>query len=164
MTLIRWQWFGGTQTGSYQTGSYQKGCFIPPKPKLIHIYIYIYICVFFFLFAGRNIPAHSNYRYIFPGPVFHPICKSGSWEQPRLIRPRLYSSDKFHSVFVWPRPWHIEIRHRVKTSPQLICSDLRLSNWKFEDWNYGNRPWSGFVGFVLWLMEHVMTKCRLHNA
>ena len=21
---------------------------------------------------------------------------------------------KFHRVFVWPRPWHIEIRHRVK--------------------------------------------------
>ena len=25
--------------------------------------------------------------------------------------------------------------------PQLICSDSRLSNWKFEDWNYGNRPY-----------------------
>ena len=49
-----------------------------------------YICCFF---AGRNIPAHSNYRYIFLGPVFPPICKSGSWEQPRLIRPRLYSSE-----------------------------------------------------------------------
>ena len=68
---------------SYQTGSYQKGRFIPPKPKLLD----------FVFFAGRNIPAHSNYRYIFPGPVFPPICKSGSWEQPRLIRPRLYSSD-----------------------------------------------------------------------
>ena len=28
-----------------------------------------------------------------------------------------------------------------KQHPQLICSDLRLSNWKFEDWNYGNRPY-----------------------
>ena len=27
-----------------------------------------------------------------------------------------------------------------KKHPQSICSDLRLSNWKFEDWNYGNRP------------------------
>ena len=45
-------------------------------------------------FAGRNIPAHSNYRYIFLGPVFPPICKSGSWEQPRLIRPRLYASER----------------------------------------------------------------------
>ena len=34
---------------------------------------------------------------------------------------------KFHRVFVGPRPWHIEIRHRVKKHPQLICSDLRLS-------------------------------------
>ena len=31
-------------------------------------------------------------------------------------------------VFFGPRPWHIEIRHRVKTNPQLFCSDLRLSN------------------------------------
>ena len=31
-------------------------------------------------------------------------------------------------VFFGPRPWHIEIRHRVQTNPQLICSDLRLSN------------------------------------
>ena len=45
-------------------------------------------------------------------------------------------------VFFGPRPWHIEIRHRVKKHPQLICSDLRLSNWVFEDWNYGNRPYS----------------------
>ena len=28
-----------------------------------------------------------------------------------------------------------------KEHPQLIRSDLRLSNWKFEDWNYGNRPY-----------------------
>ena len=30
-----------------------------------------------------------------------------------------------------------------KRHPQLICSDLRLSNWNFEDWNYGNRPCAG---------------------
>ena len=24
---------------------------------------------------------------------------------------------------------------------QCICTDLKFSNWKFEDWNYGNRPW-----------------------
>ena len=52
---------------------------------------------------------------------------------------------KFHLLFLGPRPWHIEIRHRVKKHPQLICSDLRLSNWKFEDWNYGNRPYPTFA-------------------
>ena len=25
--------------------------------------------------------------------------------------------------------------------PQLVCVDLRFSNWKAEDWNYGNRPY-----------------------
>ena len=33
---------------------------------------------------------------------------------------------KFHRVCLRPRPWHIEIRHRVKKSPQSFCSDLRL--------------------------------------
>ena len=32
-----------------------------------------------------------------------------------------------------------------KQHPQLICSDLRLSNWKFEDWNYGNRPYEVYA-------------------
>ena len=45
------------------------------------------------MFAGWNIPAQSNYRHIFLGPVLAPIRKSGFWEQPRLIRPRLYASD-----------------------------------------------------------------------
>ena len=35
---------------------------------------------------------------------------------------------KFHRFLFGPRPWHIEIRHRVKKNIQLICSDLRLSN------------------------------------
>ena len=51
-------------------------------------------------------------------------------------------------VFLGPRPWHIEIRHRVNKHPQLICSDLRLSNWKLEDWNYGNRPQSSYLGSI----------------
>ena len=54
----------------------------------------------------------------------------------------IQSISEISSCFFWPRPSHIKIRHRVKTKhPQLICSDLRLSNWKFEDWNYGNRPY-----------------------
>ena len=37
---------------------------------------------------------------------------------------------KFHRVFFGPRPWHIEIRHRVKNTStiNLFGSDLRLSN------------------------------------
>ena len=59
-----------------------------------------------------------------------------SWAKGLRIR----SISEISSCFFLPRPWHIEIRHRVKKHPQLICSDLRLSNWKFEYWNYGNRP------------------------
>ena len=47
------------------------------------------------MFAGWNIQAQSNYRCIFLGPVLPPIRKSGFWEQPRLIRPRVYSSESW---------------------------------------------------------------------
>ena len=54
----------------------------------------------------------------------------------------LQSISEISSCFFGPRLWHIEIRHRVKKKhPQWICSDVRLSNWKFEDWNYGNRQY-----------------------
>ena len=38
------------------------------------------------------------------------------------------SISEISSCCFGPRPWHIEIRHRVKKHPQLICSDLRLTN------------------------------------
>ena len=47
---------------------------------------------------------------------------------------------KFHRVFLGRDPGTLESDIASKKYPQLICSDLRLSNWKFEDWNYGNRP------------------------
>ena len=42
--------------------------------------------------------ALSLQSLIFLGPVLPPICKSGFWEQPRLIRPRLYSSELLATV------------------------------------------------------------------
>ena len=48
---------------------------------------------------------------------------------------------KFHSVFSGRDPGTLKSDIVSNKHPQLICSDLRLSNWKFEDWNYGNRPY-----------------------
>ena len=51
-----------------------------------------------------------------------------------------------------------------KKHPLLICSDLRLSNWKFEDWNYGNRPHacSGEVYALLYIrFTHIMSALSL---
>ena len=48
---------------------------------------------------------------------------------------------KFHRVFWGRDPGTLKSDIVSKKHPQLICSDLRLSNWKFEDWNYGNRPY-----------------------
>ena len=39
------------------------------------------------------------------------------------------SISEISSCLFGPKPWHIEIRHRVnKKHPQIICSDLRLSD------------------------------------
>ena len=47
---------------------------------------------------------------------------------------------KFHRVFLGRDPGTLKSDIMSKKHPQLICSDLRLSDWKFEDWHYGNRP------------------------
>ena len=49
---------------------------------------------------------------------------------------------KFHRVFLGRDPGTLKSDIVSKKHPQLSCSDLRLSNWKFEDWNYGNRPYA----------------------
>ena len=50
---------------------------------------------------------------------------------------------KFHSVLFGRDPGTLKSDSVPKKHPQLICSDLRLSNnWKFEDWNYGSRLYS----------------------
>ena len=60
-----------------------------------------------------------------PAPQAGPLGPEGLRPAPPdTIR----SISEISSCFFGPRPWHIEIRHRVKKHPQLICSDLRLSN------------------------------------
>ena len=73
---------GATPTRLYQTGLYQQGRLIPPRPHLA--------------------PERDGLGPDFDGlgqdldglgPVLPPMCKSGLWEQSRLIRPPLPSSD-----------------------------------------------------------------------
>ena len=47
---------------------------------------------------------------------------------------------KFHRVCFGRDPGTLKSDIVPKKHPQLFCSDLRLSSWKFEGWNYGNRP------------------------
>ena len=47
---------------------------------------------------------------------------------------------KFNRVILGRDPGTLKSDIVSNKHPQLICSDLRLSIWKFEDWNYGNRP------------------------
>ena len=53
---------------------------------------------------------------------------------------------KFHRAFLGRDPGSLKSDIVSKKHPQWICSDLRLSNWKFEDWNYGNRVYDVFRG------------------
>ena len=48
---------------------------------------------------------------------------------------------KFHRIFFGRDPGTLKSDIVSKKHPQLICSDLKPSNWKFEDWKYGNRPY-----------------------
>ena len=54
-----------TPSGEHEPGRIKPGRIKRAALSLQHRNHYIY-----FFFAGRNIPAHSNYRYIFLGPVF----------------------------------------------------------------------------------------------
>ena len=119
------------------------------------IYIYIYTYIYIYQSINQSIYLSKTYIYlsiyIYIYMYLHIYTGASRRSAPSRIRGRVSPRPnlvcygrirKFHRVFVGPRPWHIEIRHRVKkTHPQLICSDLRLSNWNFEDWNYGNRPY-----------------------
>ena len=80
------------------------------------MYTYIYIYVY-------NIYTCSHTLY--DGP----LARRRDAGVDDMIR----STSEISSCFFGPRPWHIQIRHRVKKRPHLICSDLRLSNRKFED-------------------------------
>ena len=75
----------------------------------VYIYIYIYICI----------------------SLRHAALPYAALTRSALDMLRLWirrSISEISSCFFGPRPWQIEIRHRVKKHPQLTCSDLRLSN------------------------------------
>ena len=82
------------------------------KCKYVYIYIYIYDNIYIYWHDGRE---------------FSSGCRCGRFP-------------KFHRVFGGRDSGTLKSDIVSNKHPQLVCSDLRLSNWKFEDWNYGNRP------------------------
>ena len=97
----------------------------------IYIYIYMYINVYTSLSLSIYIYIYI-YTYLLsillgPRPYGQRRGKSApeTGRHSRMLR----SISENSTCFFGPRPWHIEIRHRVnKNHPQLICSDLRLSD------------------------------------
>ena len=95
----------------------------------IHIYIYIYnVYIYICIYIERDIDTYTCRRLATAGAgIMHNI------QQHKYTRtPSSHSKNSLSKicskVFFGPRPWYIEIRHRVKKHQQLICSDLRLSN------------------------------------
>ena len=106
----------------------------------LSIYIYIYMYVYIYVYT--HIHTHT-YTYTYTWYDFareasaSSVCGStGARQDPPVRR-----FPKCHSVFLGRDPGILKSDIVSKKHPQLICSDLRLSNWKFEDWNYGSRPY-----------------------
>ena len=98
--------------------------------QLPHLYIYIYIQVQV-ASTYRFVQVHI-YIYIY---IYISICAT-SQDGCLTVDFRDFI------VFLLSRdPGTLKSDIVSKKHPRLICSDLRFSNWKFEDWNYGNRPY-----------------------
>ena len=85
----------------------------------IHIYIYICVCVYTYIYVYIYI-----YTFIFPlgrqprqlvAPQPQPRCAPSAVGLYNNIQ----SISEISSCFFGPRPWHIEIRHRVKKTSTM---------------------------------------------
>ena len=88
--------------------------------------------------APTNKPLSSHVKVItFPDPLSGSPF-GGRWNRSCCAL-QYGRFPKFHRVRLGRDPGTLKSDIVSKKHPQLICSDLRLSNWKFEGWNHGNR-------------------------
>ena len=131
----------------------------------VYIYIYIYVYIYSNLETYHGAQAscvkgsnnHFNNLHFIISRETNEITAcaaeqslmSCAFSTPRLLNRRVCKQQngpvrcghfpKFYRVFGVETLAHWNPTSCRTKHPQLICSDLRLSNWKFEDWNYGNR-------------------------
>ena len=92
--------------------------------RYVYIYIYGYICM------CASMP--GMYRMLCQARIAAIVPLSSSYTHGRFAKFR---------VFVGPRPWHIEIRHRVKKKTSTInLFGFETLKLKIRRLNYGNRP------------------------
>ena len=90
----------------------------------VYMYVYIYIYVYMYVYVYLSLYIHIYiYIYIYTH-VTRSACRSPLPEEPQRLRSKGYMC--IHTVdfrnfivFFWPRPWHIEIRHRVKKTSTI---------------------------------------------
>ena len=128
----------------------------------MYIYIYVYVYVYMYIYIYIYIYV---YTYDWPDRETPPARTSSSRStMARTEASSVYGQfSKFNVCFCGLDPGTLKSDIVSKKHPQSICSDLRLSNWKFEDWNNGNRPHclcSCTSRMWLWPMA-VVTKCDM---
>ena len=103
----------------------------------VYTYIYIYICIYIYnMYIYIYICIHIMYIYIHV--CIYIYIYIYMLELPQRCACNVRSISENSSCFFGPRPWHIEIRHRIKKTSTidvfgfetLILKIRRLKSWK----------------------------------
>ena len=95
----------------------------------IYIYIYIHIYIYIYIYIHTCCGSWTGARRL---PAFG-AGATKALAPTSVLAPGYGRFPKFHRVFVGPRPWRIEIRHRVKTTSTINLSGFEtLNNSKIE--------------------------------
>ena len=114
------------------------------------ICVYVYMCICVYVYMCICVPPLYLWYYLLstlllvvPLGIADDIIKYYCAAAAAAATAAAAAAVDFRNFFVFF--WAETLAHWNPTScqkkhPQLVCSDLRLSDRKFEDWNYGNRP------------------------
>ena len=100
----------------------------------LSLYIYIYIYIYIYTHISGVSPTISR--------------TPSTWQAQNYVARYGYGRfPKIHRVFVGPRPWHIEIRHRVENTSTISLfgfETLKLKIRRLKLWKptVDNRLWS----------------------
>ena len=83
-------------------------CIERERERCVYMYIYIYICIYIYIYTQR---CRDCPVCIVPCVTATVMNATGVCE--------IRSLSEMSSCFFGPRPWHIEIRHRVKTTSTI---------------------------------------------
>ena len=118
--------------------TYIQACIYIYISMYIYIYIYIYTCIIIYLYIYIYIYIYILALRFKCSNDFNANTCSRNCFALKIQRRLLRSISEISSCFFGPRPWHIEIRHRVKKTSTINFFGLetlklkirRLKLWK----------------------------------